>query len=73
VWQRLIGCFQSYEQEDMAERGWSAPEGHDQLNFGGRRRPAMIDTKLAALWLHDCFTKPWRCLRRNAIKRRGVG
>jgi hypothetical protein len=56
VWQRLTGCFQSYEKEDMAERGWSAPEGHDQLNFGGRRRPAMLDTKLAALWLHDCFT-----------------
>ncbi len=40
----------------MAGCGWSAPEEQERLNSGGRRRPPMLDTKLPALWLHDCFT-----------------
>jgi hypothetical protein len=55
-WQRLSGCFQPYQKEDMAADGWSVPEEReDRVLFVGRKRPLMLDPKLPALWLQDCL------------------
>ncbi|KAM5352928.1 hypothetical protein ACJ41O_005650 [Fusarium nematophilum] len=60
---RLFGCFQTYqpevvvvrEDDDSTRRRPDHDEGEGIL-FGARERPAMLDQKLPAQWLHDCLT-----------------